>query len=90
MVCLFILCVFIGHYSVSSSNEPCLVYVTFSGRIYIYHNVMLAHVHTVSLIQEIDDSEKVKEFLRERNRTGRKGKFQLFTNNLNWSLRVYV
>ncbi|KAF6031016.1 ITFG2 [Bugula neritina] len=58
-----------GHYSVSSSNEPCLVYVTFSGRIYIYHNVMLAHVHTVSLIQEIDDSEKVKEFLRERNRT---------------------
>lgn len=52
----------VGHYSVGSNNEACLIYVTSSGRIYIYHNIKLAHVQTVSLIEALEGSDKVKEF----------------------------
>lgn len=46
--------------------------MTFSGRIYIYHNIKLAHVQTVSLIEALEGSEKVKGFMEG---VGRVGKF---------------
>lgn len=60
-----------GHYAVASSNEPCLIYVTFSGRIYIYHNIKLAHVQTVSLIEALDNNDKVKEFMAKIGMAGK-------------------
>ncbi|XP_067931995.1 KICSTOR complex protein ITFG2-like [Watersipora subatra] len=71
-----------GHYSVESKNEACLIYVTSSGRIYIYHNIKLAHVQTVSLIEALEGNEKVKQFMDNMARLGldstREGKKKLY------------
>lgn len=46
-----------------NKNEACLIYVTFDGRIFIYHNIKLAHVQTFSLIDALDNSQMIKQFM---------------------------
>jgi len=61
----------LGHYSVDSGrNEACLIYVTFDGRIYIYHNIKLAQVQTTSLIEALDNSETVRKFMEKFGKEG--------------------
>lgn len=71
-----------GHYSVGCDNEACLIYVTFSGRIYIYHNIKLDHVQTVSLIEALEGSDKVEEFMASMGKVGKS------ISHPDWVLRV--
>ncbi|XP_064399890.1 KICSTOR complex protein ITFG2-like isoform X2 [Halichondria panicea] len=47
-----------GCYGLEASNEPCLVYTTFSNRVYIYHNIQLPAVPSFNLVTARLDTEE--------------------------------
>lgn len=74
----------------ASSNEACLIYVTFSGRIYIYHSIKLSNVQTVSLIEAVEDNQMVKDFMTKIGMAGECGKLLLFPYNILLNIRSYI
>jgi hypothetical protein len=57
-----------GHYcmSVDAQDVPCLVYATFSGRIYLYYNVTLPGITVSSLSSAIEGELEKLPWLKEK------------------------
>ncbi len=63
---LFIfLCVVAGQYTCKEGkNSPCLVYVSFSHKIYVYWKVKLERMESTNLLRVLEEKPKFKSHLK--------------------------
>lgn len=58
--------VFAGQYTCKEGkNSPCLVYVSFSHKIYVYWKVELEHMESTNLLRVLEEKPEFKSRLRE-------------------------
>ena len=61
---IIIIAISTGYYGTSGGvNAPCLVYSTFSNRIFIYHNIKLPSIASTNLITAMQDKVSFLIFL---------------------------
>ncbi len=71
---------FPGCYSVSGSeNVPCLIYITFSNKIFIYYNITLGEVGCSDLFATMKEKEEVRDLLNYFNVDGENVSVQLIS-----------
>ncbi|XP_064634763.1 KICSTOR complex protein ITFG2-like [Lineus longissimus] len=53
-----------GHFALTDQqNIPCLIYVTFSNKMYIYYDITMPQVHTTNLIKTMEKEKELPDIL---------------------------
>ncbi len=79
-----------GYFALSGSdNVPCLIYVTFSNRIMVYHNIRFRDVGCSNLLETMREQEGVQDLLNYFNVDGMHYTFIYFLRVLLHEILLY-
>ncbi|XP_023931939.1 KICSTOR complex protein ITFG2 isoform X2 [Lingula anatina] len=52
-----------GFYSVNGTNVPCLIYVTFNNKIYVYYNIRMPQIQSTNLLETMQTMPETNDLL---------------------------